>query len=174
MVIQAPPSGIRRSGPFITNNFCALNIMWRDHEAIETHESFDFSLRCQTGFGHRGISHTLLRTSVQSLHPNTLLVAAHEARFAVDQVNPSFAIVQATKTLRNSVPRANLSYFILGAPESRRRSVVNEPHARAPGRHDRHQSYCTVRYDHLLYDRAAKQLSQKGRGRHVPSILVFP
>ncbi|CAI5743040.1 unnamed protein product [Peronospora destructor] len=91
----------------IAGNVCAQGLMWGDQEALEL-QHFDLILCSDLVYGHRDVSLMLVQTIVQLSHPNTLVLSAHEARFAGDRGNSFFALLCKHNFQVDQVPREHL------------------------------------------------------------------
>ncbi|OWZ21895.1 hypothetical protein PHMEG_0003476 [Phytophthora megakarya] len=76
----------------ISSNIHAQGLMWGEHDELESHQ-FDVILCSDLVYGHRDISQKLVETIVQLSHPNTLIISAHEARFAGDRGESFFSLL---------------------------------------------------------------------------------
>ncbi|POM66806.1 Hypothetical protein PHPALM_17273 [Phytophthora palmivora] len=76
----------------ISSSVHAQGLMWGEQDELESHQ-FDVILCSDLVYGHRDISHKLVQTIVQLSHPNTLIISAHEARFAGDRGESFFALL---------------------------------------------------------------------------------
>ena len=92
----------------ILSNVCAQALLWGDHKALDVYCSFDVILCSDLVYGHGDISQKLVQTIVQLSHPHTLIVSAHEARFAGDRGAAFFSLLSAQHFRVESVPRARL------------------------------------------------------------------
>ena len=88
----------------ITSNVRAQGLMWGEHEAMELRQSFDVILCSDLVYGHHETSQKLVETIVHLSHPDTLIVSAHEARFAGDQGESFFSLLSEHRFQVESVP----------------------------------------------------------------------
>ncbi|KAF1794756.1 S-adenosyl-L-methionine-dependent methyltransferase [Phytophthora cactorum] len=109
---------------YISGNVRAQGLMWGEGDELESHQ-FDVILCSDLVYGHRDISQKLVQTIVQLSHPNTLIISAHEARFAGDRGESFFALLSEHQfqieqaSSRSLVPlRRLLSSSAVDAPAS--------------------------------------------------------
>jgi predicted nicotinamide N-methyase len=81
--------------------------MWGQQEALELHQ-FDVILCSDLVYGEREISRKLVQTIAQLSHPDTLVISAHEARFAGDRGASFFELLEAQHFKAEQVPRESL------------------------------------------------------------------
>ncbi|CAH0473911.1 unnamed protein product [Peronospora belbahrii] len=93
---------------FIAGNVCANGLMWGEQETLKLQQHFDVILCSDLVYGHRDISLKLVKTMVQLSYPNTLVISAHEARFAGDRGDSFFTLLREHHFQVNEVPREHL------------------------------------------------------------------
>ncbi|KUF83128.1 lysine methyltransferase METTL21D protein [Phytophthora nicotianae] len=91
----------------ISGNVRAQGLMWGEGDELESHQ-FDVILCSDLVYGHRDISQKLVQTIVQLSHPDTLIVSAHEARFAGDRGDSFFSLLSDKQFQIEQVPRERL------------------------------------------------------------------
>ncbi|RMX62165.1 hypothetical protein DD238_003602 [Peronospora effusa] len=91
----------------IAGNVVAQGLMWGKQEALAL-QHFDIILCSDLVYGQRDISLMLVQTIVQLAHPNTLVIVAHEARFAGDRGHSFFALLCKHHFQVDQVPREHL------------------------------------------------------------------
>ncbi|UIZ26670.1 hypothetical protein KXD40_001566 [Peronospora effusa] len=91
----------------IAGNVVAQGLMWGKQEALAL-QHFDIILCSDLVYGQRDISLMLVQTIVQLSHPNTLVIVAHEARFAGDRGHSFFALLCKHHFQVDQVPREHL------------------------------------------------------------------
>uniref|UniRef100_H3H395 Methyltransferase domain-containing protein n=1 Tax=Phytophthora ramorum TaxID=164328 RepID=H3H395_PHYRM len=92
---------------YISSDVRAESLMWGENEALEMHQ-FDVILCSDLVYGERSISQKLVQTIVQLSHPKTLVVSAHEARFAGDRGESFFTLLSEQHFRVEQVPRERL------------------------------------------------------------------
>ncbi|KAL3659971.1 hypothetical protein V7S43_014897 [Phytophthora oleae] len=85
----------------------ARGLMWGENDELESLQ-FDVILCSDLVYGHRDISQKLVETIMQLSHPNTLIVSAHEARFAGDRGESFFELLTERQFQVEQVPRERL------------------------------------------------------------------
>lgn len=91
----------------ISGNIRAQGLMWGEDDDLESHQ-FDVILCSDLVYGHRDISQKLVQTIVHLSHPDTLIVSAHEARFAGDRGESFFALLSEQQFQIEQVSRERL------------------------------------------------------------------
>ncbi|TDH73155.1 uncharacterized protein CCR75_009135 [Bremia lactucae] len=91
----------------IFGNVLAQALMWGENDAIQSH-LFDVILCSDLIYGHRDISLKLVQSIIQMSKSDTLIISAHEARFAGDRGESFFALLSDKKFLVDHVPRERL------------------------------------------------------------------
>ncbi|KAL4151524.1 hypothetical protein PRNP1_008466 [Phytophthora ramorum] len=92
---------------YISSDVRAESLMWGENESLEMHQ-FDVILCSDLVYGERSISQKLVQTIVQLSHPKTLVVSAHEARFAGDRGKSFFTLLSEQHFRVEQVPRERL------------------------------------------------------------------
>ncbi|KAK1944541.1 Alpha-ketoglutarate-dependent dioxygenase alkB 7 [Phytophthora citrophthora] len=85
----------------------AQGLMWGEKDELEALQ-FDVILCSDLVYGHRDISQKLVETILHLSHPNTLIVSAHEARFAGDRGESFFKLLSDQQFQVEQVPRERL------------------------------------------------------------------
>ncbi|KAG1690206.1 hypothetical protein DVH05_028279 [Phytophthora capsici] len=85
----------------------AQGLMWGEKDELESLQ-FDVILCSDLVYGHRDISQKLVETIMQLSHSNTLIVSAHEARFAGDRGESFFELLSERQFQVEQVPRERL------------------------------------------------------------------
>ncbi|KAL7680940.1 putative lysine methyltransferase, S-adenosyl-L-methionine-dependent methyltransferase [Plasmopara halstedii] len=91
----------------IAGRVCAQGLMWGENHDNKLH-SFDIILCSDLIYGHRDIAKRLVQTIVQLSHADTLIVSAHEARFAGDRGLSFFELLSEKHFTINHVPSEHL------------------------------------------------------------------
>ncbi|RLN98899.1 hypothetical protein BBJ28_00018969 [Nothophytophthora sp. Chile5] len=91
----------------IANTVCADALMWGEQEHRDQ-RAFDVILCSDLVYGEPEISHKLAQTIASLSHADTLVVSAHEARFAGDRGQSFFASLRKQRFAVELVPRASL------------------------------------------------------------------
>ncbi|EEY68254.1 uncharacterized protein PITG_04675 [Phytophthora infestans T30-4] len=91
----------------ISGNIRAQELMWGEDDDLESHR-FDVILCSDLVYGHRDISQKLVQTIVNLSHPDTLIVSAHEARFAGDRGESFFVLLSEQQFQIEQVSRERL------------------------------------------------------------------
>ena len=91
----------------IAGKVCAQGLMWGEQQTLPW-QPFDLILCSDLVYGHRDVSLMLVQTIVQLSHRATVVVFAHEARFAGDRGQSVFALLREHNYQVDPVPRALL------------------------------------------------------------------
>ncbi|KAG6618696.1 uncharacterized protein IUM83_01502 [Phytophthora cinnamomi] len=91
----------------ISGNVRAEALMWGENAPLESHQ-FDVILCSDLVYGERTISQKLVQTIAQLSHPDTLIISAHEARFAGDRGGSFFELLSEKHFDVVQVPRERL------------------------------------------------------------------
>ncbi|KAE9044058.1 hypothetical protein PR003_g4403 [Phytophthora rubi] len=91
----------------ISDNVRAEALMWGENAPLESLQ-FDVILCSDLVYGEHNISQKLVQTIVQLSHPDTLVISAHEARFAGDRGGSFFSLLSEQHFKVEQVPRDRL------------------------------------------------------------------
>ncbi|RLN11002.1 hypothetical protein BBJ28_00019077 [Nothophytophthora sp. Chile5] len=91
----------------ISNTVCADALMWGEQEQHDQ-RAFDVILCSDLVYGEPETSHKLAQTIASLSHADTLVVSAHEARFAGDRGQSFFSFLRKQRFAVELVPRASL------------------------------------------------------------------
>ncbi|KAE9250039.1 hypothetical protein PF004_g3133 [Phytophthora fragariae] len=91
----------------ISDNVRAEALMWGENAPLESLQ-FDVILCSDLVYGEHNISQKLVQTIVQLSHSDTLVISAHEARFAGDRGGSFFSLLSEQHFKVEQVPRDRL------------------------------------------------------------------